>query len=153
MFNASGKGASGEADELAEVIDNEYKLLVVDDTDSIHEILDLCLPDYFSHIVHAYSGEESLAIFPDLKPDCVLMDINMSREAMSGFQATNKIRKYEMKNGIYVPTPGRAVILMHSTEARDLYLDAALAVGANDYVEKGTSPQKIHGTFLKYLNK
>lgn len=149
MFDAGGKPT--EREEAA--IDRGYRLLVVDDSEIIHEAMDAVMPDYFLSIVHAESGEEGLEIFIEEKPDCVLMDINMRRDCWSGFQAVNKFRKYEKQNGIYVPTPGRSVIIMHSTEPRGLYLEAALASGANDYVEKGTAPDVMHDTFLKYLNK
>jgi two-component system, NarL family, invasion response regulator UvrY len=78
----------------------------------------------FRVVGEASSGEEAVKVVPSLKPDLVLMDINM--EAMNGIEATRKI---------VTELPDVAVVLLSTYDEADLPGDARTC-GAIAYVHK-----------------
>ena len=54
------------------------KILIVDDEEKIRRILALLLKGRKHQVTEAASGEEALEIAPELQPDLVLLDIQMS---------------------------------------------------------------------------
>lgn len=78
----------------------------------------------FEVVGEASSGEEAVKVVPSLRPDLVLMDINMDR--MSGIEATRTI---------VTEMPEVAVILLSTYAEADLPGDARTC-GAIAYVNK-----------------
>ena len=78
----------------------------------------------FRVVGEAVSGKEAVQTAARLRPDVVLMDINM--EEMSGIDATREIVHAQ---------PGTVVMLLSTYQRRDLPSEA-LHVGAAAYVDK-----------------
>ncbi len=76
----------------------------------------------------ADTGEEVIALAAELRPDVVLMDLQMP--GTGGIEATRRI---------LVTTPGARVLVVTMYEDDDLVF-AALRAGARGYVLKGASP-------------
>ena len=71
-------------------VGNRPRLLVAEDNPSNYKLVEVLLRrDY--DLLHAWNGEEAVALFADCRPDLVLMDINMP--VMNGYEATAEIRK------------------------------------------------------------
>lgn len=102
------------------------RVLVVDDQAPFRLAARLVLKRSatFELVGEATSGEESVALARDLRPDLVLMDINMG--AMSGIEATREI---------VADRPGTVVALCSTYDSGDLPAEAWSA-GAADYVHK-----------------
>jgi len=85
----------------------------------------------FSVIGETSNGEDAVEIVKNLRPDIVLMDVNMS--PVNGFDATKLITKY---------TPGSKVIAvsMHTMPA---YAKRMMQVGAMGYVTKNSSRDEM----------
>jgi CheY-like chemotaxis protein len=71
----------------------KYTILVVDDEENIRWLYREELEDEGYKITDAASGEEALAIVPELKPDLVVMDIKMP--GISGGDTLIKIKEID----------------------------------------------------------
>lgn len=79
----------------------------------------------------AGNGTEAVALAASLKPDVVLMDIQMP--GMDGIEATQAVR---------AATPGTRVLVV-TTFARPGYLRAALEAGASGFVVKDAPAEQL----------
>jgi len=91
----------------------------------------------FSVIGETSNGEEAVQIVKNLKPNIVLMDVNMS--PVNGFDATKLITKY---------SPGSKVIAvsMHTMPA---YAKRMMQLGAMGYVTKNSSKDEMIKAILE----
>ena len=105
-------------------MENEKKILVVDDESQIRTVLRLLLENRGYLIEEASNGEiavEKLKKMPDI--DLIIMDIMMPK--MSGYEATQIIRKFS-----YVP------VLFLSAKSMTADKASAYGNGGDDYIVK-----------------
>lgn len=113
----------------------KIRILLADDSGVMRSLLCMALnshPD-FEIVAAAADGEEAVAAFDRLRPDLVLLDIDMPR--MNGLQALSALRRRDR----------RVPILMCSTltwHGARITLEA-LARGATDYVPKPGAQQNL----------
>ncbi len=76
----------------AERVSREYRVLLVDDQTIVRRVLRGILEGYpgVSVVAEAANGLEAVALSAAIKPDVVLMDINMPM--MNGIEATKRIK-------------------------------------------------------------
>lgn len=113
---------------------NKIKLLIVDDMTDIREYFNMILskePD-ITVVGLASSGIEAVQKARELKPDVILMDIQMETRT-AGIDATNAIR---------VINPDIKVIILTIHE-EDEYLFQAYCAGVMDYIVKTDSISQI----------
>lgn len=126
-----------------EPIAGKIRILIVDDVPEGREGLARLLsfePD-MDVIGFASTGAEALDQAQALKPDVILMDINMPD--MDGITATEKITKL-------VPT---SVIMISVQSDRD-YMRRAMQVGAMDFLPKPPSADELYATVRNaYIRK
>jgi DNA-binding NarL/FixJ family response regulator len=91
----------------------------------------------FTVVGETSSGEEAVSMVRTLKPDIVLMDVNMS--PVNGFDATKQILRF---------SPGTKVIAvsMHSMPA---YAKRMMQLGAMGYVTKNSSKDEMIRAILE----
>jgi DNA-binding NarL/FixJ family response regulator len=108
-----------------------HRVLLVDDRlpsrKGLRALL-LTQPD-IQVIGEAAGGEEALQLTRQLKPDVVVMDLNMP--GMNGIEATGKIKEFRQRT--------RVVVLTLHNDRREEALDS----GADGFLLKGCSPDKI----------
>ena len=108
-------------------MDNAIKatVVVVDDDSMLREMLKLMLRgDSYSVIGESSNGLEAITHCATLKPDLVLLDINMPK--MSGLDALDEILKLD-------PAP---IVLMMSADATMDNVSGAIKKGAAGFVVK-----------------
>lgn len=114
-------------------------VLVVDDIANTREDIKRLL--YFEEDIvvvgEAGDGEEALRQVQELKPDVVLMDINMP--GMDGIMATE---------AIFNSVPETAIIII-SIQGEPEYLKKAMAAGARDYLVKPLSSNELSETIRR----
>jgi DNA-binding NarL/FixJ family response regulator len=108
------------------------KVLVADD----HEVVRKGLASLFSGsdikvVAEAKTGEEAVKLTKKHKPDVVLLDIRMPD--IDGLDALEKIRK---------DRPDQRVVML-STYDNPTYVARSVALGASDYVLKGSSKNEL----------
>ena len=106
--------------------DENIRVLIVDDQPPFRDAAKLVfdLLDSFDVIAEATSGEEALELAESLRPDLIVMDINLP--GMNGVDATRDIAARH---------PETVVVLVSTYEANALPLGAASS-GARAYVHK-----------------
>lgn len=105
---------------------NPSKILIVDDTPSIHTMISALLRNDQYELDHAFSGEEALAKVNSLMPDLVLLDIMLPD--IDGYEVCRRLRS---SSGVSdVP------IIMVTALADRMSRLRGLEAGADDFVTK-----------------
>lgn len=106
----------------------KIKVLIVDDFQHVRSSLQtiLALADDLEIIGEACNGLEAVHLVNQLKPDVVLMDVEMPQ--LDGLGATQRIKRQH-------PDIGVIILTIHSDTAVQ---EQAAKVGANAFITKGT---------------
>ncbi|ALL14120.1 response regulator [Caulobacter henricii] len=102
------------------------EILVVEDDESIRNLIVSQLQDAGFEVVTAADGLEGLAAIRERRPDAVLLDINMP--SMDGFTMLER-----MKND---PATSNLPVLMLSAQSSPEDIRRAVQLGADDYIGK-----------------
>lgn len=96
--------------------DTEYvpgdRILVVDDDDSIRQIVRLCLTDEGYSVWEAANGEVALGLLPEASPELILLDLRMP--VMDGWEFA---RRYHGLPGPHAPILAFVAALNAAQEA------------------------------------
>jgi len=107
-------------------------ILLVDDEAHIRKYVGLILKQIGApNLLEASNGEEAVAIYTREKPDLVLLDVNMP--IMDGMETLKQLKAID---------PDCVVVMLTSLTNR-LNVEAALALGASNYIRKDTPKEEI----------
>ena len=120
-------------------MDKAITILIADDNKYIRETIRFLLSRFknLQLVGEAESGEEAIAMVKDLKPEILLIDINMS--PINGFEATRKILKQD---------PSIKIIGL-SVHKQPSYAKNILQLGAKGYVTKSSPHKEIIHAILQ----
>lgn len=122
------------------------KILLADDVEQNLTLLTLLLKRYGHAIFFAKDGLTAVEQFKSIKPDIILMDIQMPN--MDGLTATQIIRSYEKENGLE-HTP---IIALTANVLIEDKLDAQQA-GMDGFANKPIDIQVLIGEMARVLNE
>ncbi len=119
--------------------EQRIKILIVDDTAETRENLRklLSFGQGFTVAGEAENGKEAIALAKRVRPDVILMDVNMP--IMGGIEATEAI-------SVEVPT---TTVIVMSVQGESEYLREAMAAGARDYLIKPFSADDLVNTIRR----
>ncbi len=109
------------------------KVLVVDDEVYILHILDFSLGAEGFDVITAADGEQALARARSERPDLIVMDIMMPR--LDGYETCRRLKSD--------PVTKEIPILLLSARGREEDRKRGMEVGADDYMTKPFSPNKL----------
>lgn len=123
---------------------NKIKILIADDIEETRSLLKQVLTldnEHFEIVGEASDGQEAVKLCGKLKPDIILMDVNMPIK--NGLEATEEI------TGLY---PRTSVIIM-SVQSETEYLKTAMVAGAKGYVLKPINHEEVSELIQKTYDK
>lgn len=115
---------------------NEKKtVLIVDDSILIMERMIPILEEIenISFVVQAGTFREAIEVLNTLKPDMVLLDINLPDK--SGIELLRVIREQKME----------VTVLMITNHSEEYYLETCRKLGARDFLDKSKDMERISG--------
>jgi len=118
---------------------NRIRIIVVDDHALFRRGLISLLEEMpeFQVVGEATNGQEALGVIERVKPDVILLDINMP--VLDGIQTLGAIRKKDSTQKI----------LMLTISQNDDDLIGSIVAGANGYVLKNTEPEVLRNTIMQ----
>ncbi len=105
-----------------------FRVILVDDQPIFRDIIRGVLQrtGRFQFVGEAEDGVEALELYNSVKPDVVIMDVQMPQ--MNGFEATVRILEEDP----------HAVVILTSMQSDGGYADIAAAAGATGFIPKKT---------------
>ena len=105
-------------------------ILVVDDEPSIVDLVRFTLEDADVRVVEASDGAEALVMARRIRPDLILLDVQMPR--LDGFEVCRQLRRE--------PSFARAPIILLTAAGQEADRARGLGAGADEYLTKPFSP-------------
>jgi two-component system, NarL family, invasion response regulator UvrY len=120
-----------------------YRILIVDDREVVRKQLRnlLDLTGIVSVVGEAVDGWDALRQVRELKPDIVLMDLQMPK--LDGFGATRQIKTLNLAK----------VVIIFTVYTDEANRKIALESGADEFIAKGTDLQTLLELFTKCMNR
>jgi two-component system, cell cycle response regulator len=107
-------------------------VLVIDDSNDVHDMLDVRLKPEGLRLVHAFSAEDGLAK-ADQGPDLILLDVDMPN--FTGFEVCQRLKAGATTSQIPI------IFLTGATEVHDIV--QGFDLGAVDYITKPFQPAEL----------
>ncbi|HWP26605.1 MAG TPA: response regulator [Xanthobacteraceae bacterium] len=118
------------------------RILTIDDSKTMRDMLMLTLVDAGFDVVQAVDGQDGLDVLGKEKVDVIITDINMPR--MDGYEVIRRLRG----NPDFKKTP----ILVLTTENELAKKNLAREVGATGWMVKPFDPDRLVATVRKVAN-
>ena len=129
-----------ENTEIQNEINDQERILVVDDEASIRRILETRLKMVGYEVITAADGEEALEAFSKHNPDLVILDVMMPK--LDGYGVTREIRR----------TADVPIIILTALGDVSERI-TGLELGADDYVVKPFSPKELEARVKAVLRR
>jgi len=130
-------------DESIESKQESYLILIVEDNEANIMTVSSYLKAKGYQILSASNGEEAIALVQSVKPDLILMDIQMP--VMDGLEAIKRIRQ--------IPSFVNLPIIALTGLAMDSDCDRCLEAGANDYLSKPVKLKQLTKVIQQLLQQ
>jgi len=125
--------------EQKDECDMAKRILTIDDSKTIRDMLMLTLSDAGFDVLQAVDGQDGLDVLGDDRVDVIITDINMPR--MDGYEVIRQLRK----NSVHKATPILVLTTESDVDKRNLARDA----GATGWMVKPFDPERLIATVRK----
>ncbi len=134
---------SRPADTVAEPRERRTVALVVDDSITVRRVTQRLLERNGMRVVTAKDGVEAVSILQDLKPDVILLDIEMPR--MDGYEVAAHVRNE--------PRLRDVPIVMVTSRVSEKHRARAIELGVNDYLGKPYQESQLLDAIEPLVNR
>ena len=117
------------------------RILVVDDSPTERHVLNDMLTKAGYEVVSCESGEDAIVKAKHIKPDLILMDVEMPR--MTGIEACRELRRNDT-------TRNTPIVLLTMRDEREA-VKAGFDSGCSEYLLKPLTEEKLRVVLDKYL--
>lgn len=124
-------------------MNNEYKLLLVDDEPDILEFLSYNLKKEGYNVFTANNGKEAIVVAKKENPDLIILDVMMPD--MDGIETCREIRA--------LPGLKDVMIAFLTARSEDYSQIAGFEVGADDYINKPIKPRVLMSRITALLRR
>ncbi len=118
-------------------------VMVVDDSLTVRKITGRMLAREGYEVAAAKDGVDALQQLQDVRPDCILLDVEMPR--MDGFEFARNVRADEATRGI--------PIIMITSRTADKHRNHALEIGVNEYMGKPYQEDQLLALIKRYTQE
>jgi chemosensory pili system protein ChpA (sensor histidine kinase/response regulator) len=118
-------------------------VMVVDDSLTVRKITSRMLTREGFEVATAKDGVDALQQLQDIKPDCILLDVEMPR--MDGFEFARNVRADAATRGI--------PIIMITSRTADKHRNHALEIGVNEYMGKPYQEDQLLALIKRYTSE
>ena len=118
-------------------------VMVVDDSLTVRKITSRMLAREGYEVATAKDGVDALQQLQDMKPDCILLDVEMPR--MDGFEFARNVRADEATR--------RIPIIMITSRTADKHRNHALEIGVNEYMGKPYQEDQLLALIKRYTSE
>jgi two-component system response regulator ResD len=115
---------------MTEITGHGRKVLVVDDEESVRELIQLYLRKDGFEVIHARDGKEALRVNGEHHPDLIILDLMLP--GLDGWEVCRQIR-----------SNSKVPIIMLTARTEEVDRIVGLELGADDYVVKPFSPREL----------
>jgi len=120
----------------------DQKLLIIDDSPDIHELVQLGLFGEPIELISCFGGEDGLAVAAMRQPDLILLDVEMT--GLDGFEVCRRLKAN--------PLTSDAPIIFITGASSTAEKLRGLELGAIDYVTKPFDPAELRARVRSALN-
>ncbi len=128
----------------------QLKILVVDDDPDIVDSLTMILESGGYEVIIARDGEEALVKIQTARPKLLILDLLMPRKdgfaVLKDLQFEDKWAPYKEQMFVIVLTSVR-----EEFARRRYYLETAMELGSDDFLEKPVSPQELLNAVARFV--
>jgi two-component system, OmpR family, alkaline phosphatase synthesis response regulator PhoP len=124
-------------------VNNQFRLLLVDDEPDILEFLSYHLKKEGYHVFTANSGEEALRLAASTTPHLILLDVMMPE--LDGIETCRQFRE--------MPKLKNVLIAFLTARNEDYSQIAGFEVGADDYITKPIKPRVLSARIKAILKR
>ncbi|HEY4997848.1 MAG TPA: response regulator, partial [Usitatibacter sp.] len=132
-----------EAPFMAESKSGNPLVMVVDDSLTVRKITGRMLAREGYEVASAKDGVDALQQLQDMKPDLILLDVEMPR--MDGFEFARNVRADEATRGI--------PIIMITSRTADKHRNHAMELGVNEYMGKPYQEEQLLALIKRYTTE
>ena len=126
---------------MKRLVEDRPSILVVDDSDDLRNLLRYCFSTDNYNILEAEDGKRAIEIAQRERPDLIVMDLRMP--VLNGIAATRRIRAD--------PRVHHIPIVICTGLDPSLFREAALSVGATDFISKSIQVDDLRALLSRYL--
>ncbi|MGZ5064219.1 MAG: Hpt domain-containing protein [Usitatibacter sp.] len=132
-----------EAPFMAESKSGNPLVMVVDDSLTVRKITGRMLAREGYEVASAKDGVDALQQLQDMKPDLILLDVEMPR--MDGFEFARNVRADEATRNI--------PIIMITSRTADKHRNHAMELGVNEYMGKPYQEEQLLALIKRYTSE